>query len=718
MSKTLISVTAFGAKCDKASFASKAKSAYDESMYGEIPKELALSRLAVWGAIRDIHKVETVLTDGQITTVIDAAPAIVGGAGLEKLKRVSSHEEMSEFISNDTKDYGPGIMAAAQLWSLFHLTTRTWPDHLFKDSVITDEGAALLGLTSAHLRAGTFTAPDFKPRQFLLGMVAKAHKIAEEAANGKVEKTPQTLEDTSATFIELVRAGKYEAAAFSGLAQRFPESECPPKISKIYKIPRKGGEVDFVRPDDVPADEEFAKQIMEEADPRERFEAWSEETLAGEEDDVAPANAAAGGDGSFLGYRGLTELKIKFKGRGVARAGLSMTDYMKRHPFGHAIICKWYKMAADADFGGAVTKDEVFAAALAGKSEFLEKYSPVFSPGYYDESLGAKKKDEVDESPSGKKKVVAADKKTRAIASDAKFDPDDAVTQFSLFSQVQPFRAARFADSNRFSNKRVQLLFADAQELISRPKSAVFKDMEAQYRYYIKTGMPNDEAMDTAVAESKQAHPNEDNAMYHIWRGRLGRVNIVSLDEKLSDDSLSDRYNSMPHDMLEEYSKGDFSKVVDGQDDAEIEVHNGILDLTDTQNSNLNYLENAFREMHTVLIENDREELVGAMERMSCLSMPSKEELAAIYETLAEGHDSLKTGRALAAAFARSCDTLSYALKGQIIKDDGQAEMAHGVKAAVEAAVEDPASQKDNPPHVRMAARMERVLKGTCVEGR
>jgi len=703
MNKTLTSIGGFRAKCEKASFAATANSPYDDIMYRDIPKDLALSRLAVWGAIVDVHKAHNVLTDGQITTVIDASPAIVGLSGLAQLREVATHEQMGAFIESQSPTYGPGIMAAAQLWSLFHLASRTWPDHLFRDSVITDEGAALLGLTAMHLQAGDFTARDFKPRQFLMGMIAKSHKIADAAKSGQATNSPATVEDTAATFIGLVRDGNFEAVAASSLGRKFPDAECTVAMARQYKIPRKGGEVDFVRPDDVPSADEFARKVAAEAEPVAKFDAWDGGAEDEELEEEVQTGAVAGGDGAFLGYRSLTELKHKFIGSGGGRGALPTSVYMKRHPYGHATICKWQSQAMSAEAKGAVTADDVFAAALSGKAEFMEKYSPIFSPGLHDETLGG--------SGDG-----ADAKKHRSIPSDSTFDIKHASIHLDLFAEVAPFRAARFADSNHFSNKRVMLLFEDSQALVRAPQSSVFKKMADQYRGFLSDGLTHEEAIDAAVAESKAAHPKEPDEAYHTWKMFLGKVYVESLDAKIGNDSLTDAHNMVAHDKLEEYSADTFSEVVDGVVSGEIEVHSAWADLGEQHTSAGDRaggrIEKAFMEMHTVLVCNEHRDLAEALEKMSLLRLPTKEETAAICETLTEGHDTLKAGRELAKVFSNSVHVLSAALKSQITEASNQMVFDDGVKASVEAGVQEPDELKSRPPEARMAARMERVLKG------
>ena len=697
MHKTLASIDAFRAKCEKASFAANAKSPYDPIMYDAIPKSLALSRLAVWGGVLDIHRADSVLTDGQITTIVDAAPSIVGAPGLKKLALISSHPEMDSFIRQEAPSYGPGIIASAQLWSLFHLTTRTWPDHLFRDSVVLDEGGALLGLVAAHLQSGDFTRRDFKPRQFLMGIIAKSHQIAEAAKSGHPSANPDNIADASATFIALIRDGNYEAAAFSGLAGRFPEAPCTAALAKLYKISKTAGEVDFVRPDDVVSDRDLSSAITDES---ACFDGWGGELSEDISDDSEDGKEVAGGDGAFLGYRSLHELKQKFNGSGVTRGGLPMASYMKRHPFGHATICQWMSQAMRAEALGGVEANDVFAAALEGKSEFIEKYSPVFSPGFKDDTLGKKGKG-------------ATAKKTKPIVSDFSFEPTSATSEMDMFAVVQGFRAARFADSNHFSNKRVMLLFDEGHSLIRGPNSVGFKRLQSAYHDFLSRGNTHDDAVELAVGELRREFPDTSDEDFHAWRGFLGRVVVESLDAKVAEDSFADAHNMLPHDVLEEYSDGAFRAVASEIDDVEVEVHSSMMDLSETRASRVGLLENAFIQMHAVLIENDHEELAEALDRMSYLSLPSKADAEEIIKSLVDGSDSLVLGRALGTAFRNSYNIIEKAVVSQTVPSDNELLLVEGdVRRAAEEGAADVIADKQRPAHVRMAERMGRVLRG------
>lgn len=683
-----------------------AMSCYDDIMYKKTPKHLALARLAVWGAILDVHKAEVALTDGQITTAIDAAPDIVGKKGLEALKSINSHEEMSAFILNEGPRLSPGIMAASQLWSLFHLTTKTWPDHLFRNSEITAEGSALLGLTSYHLQRGDFTKDEFKPREFLVDMVGKAHKMAEDARTGTASDTPTTPADSAATFIAIVRQGDFEALSFSSLAETFQSAAVEPAIGKSYGFKSRGqaAEVSFVRPDDTPSVKDLV-EMDSDSEPAD-FDETDDESI----DEINAAwsgGSELGGDGAFLGYRSLTELKRKFVGVGIGGGKLPPSVFMKRHPFTHATYCKYRSQAEQVKLaGGSLDDDDVYSAALAGKSIFMaEHYTPIFSQGVTDANLGVKGGGDVEPEPGkGKKKKK---EHMRIIPRDVNFDPETAAAQTEMFAEVEGFSCARFADANQQSKKLVMALFDGSQTMVRGPETALFGEMQKAYRANLGNSMSHDEAIAGAVDLVSAKHPKEDKGTFWTYSSFLGRVQYDSLDQKLGEDSMSDIHNMMPHDLLEQYNETVYANLTEGQDGAEIKIHSAMLDLVDTHVSVKEYVEDSFKRIHGVLIANEEADLANALEKMSMLSLPSTEEVAAICDTLTHGDDSTKTGRVLAGAFARSYDLISHAVK---TVDASVAESVHL------AAHDGPDVAGDSDNVTRMAARMQRVLTASLPE--
>src|SRR5271170_6871037 len=92
----LPSLTAFRFKC--------APNLFDQSRFksGNEPagfdKGVALSRVAVWSALKDILNLTHSVTPGQAATIVDASPIIVGPDSLARLSRTEHLSEMDHEV--------------------------------------------------------------------------------------------------------------------------------------------------------------------------------------------------------------------------------------------------------------------------------------------------------------------------------------------------------------------------------------------------------------------------------------------------------------------------------------------------------------------------------------------------------------------------------------------------------------------------------------------
>ena len=112
----LPSLTAFRFKC--------APNLFDQSRFksGNEPagfnKGVALSRVAVWSALKDILKLTHSVTPGQAATIVDASPIIVGPDSLARLSRTERLSELDHEVRTQSPAWVQGIVSYSQLWSV------------------------------------------------------------------------------------------------------------------------------------------------------------------------------------------------------------------------------------------------------------------------------------------------------------------------------------------------------------------------------------------------------------------------------------------------------------------------------------------------------------------------------------------------------------------------------------------------------------------------
>lgn len=125
-----------------------------------LPKEIALSRVAVWSAVVDHFEIQYALTAGQITTIVDAAPLIVGDSGRESLAAATSLSDLSAFVDEKAASWWDGISAAKEWWSLSTEVGTKAVNGFLRDSRASDVEAATLALVSWHQKSGDFDDLD------------------------------------------------------------------------------------------------------------------------------------------------------------------------------------------------------------------------------------------------------------------------------------------------------------------------------------------------------------------------------------------------------------------------------------------------------------------------------------------------------------------------------------------------------------------------------
>ncbi|TXI81929.1 MAG: hypothetical protein E6Q40_13045 [Cupriavidus sp.] len=79
---------------------------------------IMLARVAVWAALRDRFDVAYGLTAGQITTVTDGAPLVVGEAGLARLGRCASRSDLEGFLESKSGEWWPAISGLSEWWGI------------------------------------------------------------------------------------------------------------------------------------------------------------------------------------------------------------------------------------------------------------------------------------------------------------------------------------------------------------------------------------------------------------------------------------------------------------------------------------------------------------------------------------------------------------------------------------------------------------------------
>ena len=126
----------------------------------KLSKARALSRVALWTAVRDVHKCAEAMTPGQIATVCDAAPMIIGEKDMATLEKMDKLFDLHTFVSSKAKGWEHGIVVCAQIWSLEHCAHGKVRKDLFYNSKLTDDDLAYAALSAHYLARGDFQARD------------------------------------------------------------------------------------------------------------------------------------------------------------------------------------------------------------------------------------------------------------------------------------------------------------------------------------------------------------------------------------------------------------------------------------------------------------------------------------------------------------------------------------------------------------------------------
>lgn len=170
--------------------------------FRDVKKPVALARLALWTAISDVWKCSHDMSAGQIDTVIDLSPLIVGNETLKELGDVKAVEGIIPIVKKNADDWEFPAVAAAQLWSLGTAANGKFPSELFRNSACSDADLAMLGAMATCVRSDRHLAHH--PHALWTALQTNSLAPKEEALNA-------------------LRNGAFEAFAYTGAAQDMVE---------------------------------------------------------------------------------------------------------------------------------------------------------------------------------------------------------------------------------------------------------------------------------------------------------------------------------------------------------------------------------------------------------------------------------------------------------------------------------------------------------------
>jgi hypothetical protein len=130
----LTSLTAFKNKCGTGLFDSIRFNATNDGL--GLTKGAALSRVALWSAINDILNLTHSLTPGQVATIVDASPIIVGPESVTRLSGASQLSDMDDEVRSQCFKWVPGIVCYSQLWSVARAANVDLPNDYLLNSRI------------------------------------------------------------------------------------------------------------------------------------------------------------------------------------------------------------------------------------------------------------------------------------------------------------------------------------------------------------------------------------------------------------------------------------------------------------------------------------------------------------------------------------------------------------------------------------------------------
>jgi hypothetical protein len=289
----------------------------EERFCGYLPKPVAMARVAVWSAISDKYRLTHAFTAGQITTIVDAAPVIVGKPRMDELDKVTNIEGVASIVDAHHKSWWKGISAAAQWWSLRMAVGSNDLTSSMRNSGIEDHEAAALALTAWHQEAGHIH-PDM----------------------GNARTSEYSIE----ALVARIRHGARVLA------------ERPDKRASTIMDMTWNGKIEWVA------------GLMDVAD-FEREHIPSNLPVEPKKENV--------GLYAFVGPRSITDYESLSLGNNSRGANESLEGFLQRTPMGSFVAIqasKWLKSLPDSEADG------IYAAALTGYQQALEFYSPIITP--------------------------------------------------------------------------------------------------------------------------------------------------------------------------------------------------------------------------------------------------------------------------------------------------------------------------------------------------
>jgi hypothetical protein len=148
----LAALTAFRNKCAPGLFDSRRFNASNDGP--GFTKGAALSRVAVWSAINDILNLSHSLTPGQVATIVDASPIIVGAESMAILSRTAHLSELDQEVRSKSFNWVPGIIAYSQLWSVARAADVDLPKDFLLNSKIEPAHYPQAALLAAVVSSG------------------------------------------------------------------------------------------------------------------------------------------------------------------------------------------------------------------------------------------------------------------------------------------------------------------------------------------------------------------------------------------------------------------------------------------------------------------------------------------------------------------------------------------------------------------------------------
>ena len=304
---------AFAAKCGP-----KVDLFRDDRFSIGLQKATALSRVVVWSALKEKFDLLVSVTPGQVATIVDAAPIIVGKTQRAQLASVLSLEQLDEFIRINASKWAPAIVAFSQFWSLHRLAHDKPPANWLANSTFTihDVAAATIGCAIVAEGLHERLAPEAILECIDAGSEL-TQTLVKMASQADPCPDPKTHQERAATFLSLGIEGRWTEVVHGRLSE--------PYLAAAEK-----------------ADFEY-RGISREPVP-----------------------------GAFLGPKNLPELRQLTNPAGCRRE--DSVAFFRRMPFFNYIYQTVCRLTAVID-------EDVVMSAVSGCHRAWETYSPIVIPG-------------------------------------------------------------------------------------------------------------------------------------------------------------------------------------------------------------------------------------------------------------------------------------------------------------------------------------------------